>query len=441
MDLRLSVMKIHFGKHHSLINMNPHFNKIYDFVKNLEIIDTHEHLPPKEEDRDWNADVLSEYFAQYIKDDLISSGMTPETHAKILDVNLPLIKRWELLEPYWNNCKNTGYASVVKIAARDLHGVNDISRDTIERLNNSFKKELKPGNFKKILKEKSKIKISLLDTHLDCDKSLFKNVIRFDHFVMPDSRETIKVIESDTGIKIHTFNDWLEACKFSLNKAFENGVTGLKSALAYHRTLLYKRVTKAEAEKDFFDIFKSELYPEWSYCPVVVNKNFQDFMMHFILHHANKKGITYQFHTGLQAGNGNIISNSDPTLLSNLFLSYPDVKFDLFHIGYPFYQKIAALAKVFPNVYIDMCWAHIISPTASINSLVEWLDTVPANKISAFGGDYGMVDMVYGHQFIARRNIAKALAVKVNNEDFDVARAKEIAEMLFITNPTKLFSL
>ncbi|MCK5852567.1 amidohydrolase family protein [bacterium] len=421
--------------------MNSHFNKIYGFIKELEIIDTHEHLPPKEEQRDWNADVISEYFAQYIKDDLISSGMSTETHAKILDVNLPIIERWDLLEPYWNNCKDTGYATVVKIAARDLHGVNDISKNTIEQLNHSFKKALKPGNFKKILKEKSKIKISLLDNHLDCDKSLFRNMVRFDHFVMPDSRETIRIIENSTDIKIHTFNDWLEACEISLNKAFENGVTGLKSALAYHRTLNYQRVTKTDAEKDFFDIFKSELYPDWSFCPVIVNKKFQDYMMHFILHHVNKLGVTYQFHTGLQAGNGNMINNSDPTLLSNLFLAYPEVKFDLFHIGYPFYQKIAALAKMFPNVYIDMCWAHIISPTASINALIEWLDSVPANKISAFGGDYGMVDMVYGHQYIARKNVAKALSIKVENENFDVDRAKEIAEMLFVKNPMNLFNL
>ena len=36
--------------------------------------------------------------------------------------------------------------------------------------------------------------------------------------------------------------------------------------------------------------------------------------------------------------------------------------FDIFHIGYPYQQTLSALAKNFANVYIDMCWAHIISP-------------------------------------------------------------------------------
>ena len=398
-------------------------------------------MPPFEDQRDLNADVLSEYFAQYIKDDLISSGMSPDNHAKILDVSLPLMERWDLLEPFWQNCKNTGYAKAIEIAARDLHGVNSISQDTIEQLNHSFKKELKPGNFKKILKDKSKISVSLLDNHLDSDKSLFRNMVRFDHFIMPDSRDVLNIIENDSGVKIHTLNDWLDACEISLNKAVGSGITGLKSALAYCRTLDFQRVAKSDAEKDFFDIFKSENFPEWATQPIITNKNFQDYMMHFILHHVNKLGLTYQIHTGIQAGNGNVISNSDPSLMSNLFLSYPDVKFDLFHIGYPYYQKIAALAKVFPNVFIDMCWAHVISPTASVNALIEWLDSVPANKISAFGGDYGMVDMVYGHQYIARKNVAKALTAKVDDQACDIGEAKKIAEMLFVTNPANLFNI
>lgn len=32
-----------------------------------------------------------------------------------------------------------------------------------------------------------------------------------------------------------------------------------------------------------------------------------------------------------------------------------------------------------------------------VNALLEWFDTVPLNKISAFGGDYLSVDGVYGH--------------------------------------------
>ena len=136
-----------------------------------------------------------------------------------------------------------------------------------------------------------------------------------------------------------------------------------------------------------------------------------------------------------------MISHSDPSLLSNLFLEYPDVDFDIFHIGYPYQHVVSVLAKNFPNVYIDMCWAHVISPRASVDALVEWVDSVPVNKISAFGGDYRFVDGVYGHQYLARVNVSKALAKTVEDGVLDVDRAKEIAGMLFYQNPLKLFKL
>jgi len=74
-----------------------------------------------------------------------------------------------------------------------------------------------------------------------------------------------------------------------------------------------------------------------------------------------------------------------------------------------------------------MCWGHIISPEAARRALVEWLDAVPANKISAFGGDYCFVEGVYGHQWLARRNVAASLAQKVADGSMDLERAKEIA--------------
>jgi hypothetical protein len=45
-----------------------------------------------------------------------------------------------------------------------------------------------------------------------------------------------------------------------------------------------------------------------------------------------------------------VIANSNPTLLTNLFFLYPNLKFDLFHISYPYQGELSVLAKGFPNV-------------------------------------------------------------------------------------------
>jgi predicted TIM-barrel fold metal-dependent hydrolase len=146
-------------------------------------------------------------------------------------------------------------------------------------------------------------------------------------------------------------------------------------------------------------------------------------------------------HTGLHEGNGCNISDSNPAHVVNLIQKYPSIKFDLFHIGYPYQGLLGSIVQTYPNAYADMCWAHIISPVASVETLYEWLDLMPANKISAFGGDYVSIDLVYGHLKIAKQNVAKSLARKIDDCTMDFDGAKEIGKMVFYDNPKSIFRL
>jgi hypothetical protein len=320
-------------------------------------------------------------------------------------------------------------------------------------LNSRFLKSLEPGHFKLVLKDTSRIRVSLLHdvpmvddkiqftSNLDCDREFFRNVYPVDNFIFPQDSEDIETIEREFGRTVCSLADWCDACETALENALARGAVALKSALAYQRTLRYDRVSTAEAEGEFADMLKTKYMGNYLIRDVHTGKCFQDYMMHFMLRLANRRNLTFQFHTGMQEGNGNLLYNSDPGLLSNLFLEYPDVDFDLFHMGYPFQGVAGVLAKNFPNVYIDMCWTHIISPRASIDALIEWLDAVPLNKISAFGGDYLFIDGVYGHQMLARKNVSLALAAKVEDGSFDRDTALRITDMLFVENPVRIFKL
>ena len=153
-------------------------------------------------------------------------------------------------------------------------------------------------------------------------------------------------------------------------------------------------------------------------------------MMHRVLDLAKEFDLPVQIHTGLQAGNGNDISNSNPTHLINLFMEYPEVNFCIFHSSYPYGGELSVLAKNFPNVFIDMCWTPVISPAYSIRYLDEWLETVPANKIMVFRGDYSVVELVYAHSVFARRVVARVLSDKVRSGYFSEEEAKYIANKL-----------
>ncbi len=430
------------------------YDDLREYLFSLTIIDTHEHLPSTEDVRDRETDVLKEYLPHYFNRDLVSAGLPEADYIKITEGELSIGEKWKMVEDYWEMSRLTGYGRALDISVRELYGIDRISGDTIEELNGKFLESLKPGHFKKVLSEKCNIETSLLSVEtleeeydplqersICCDRDLYTPVFIINNYIHPGDWDDIRRVERESGIRITSFNAWLEATEVSIGKAMREGSRILKNSTAYVRSLNYEVTTRREAEEAFNIIFKTKHFPDWDRQPAWPAKPFQDYMYHFILDIANRENLVMQIHTGIQEGNGNCISNSNPEYLDKLILKYPDVDFDLFHIGYPYQNVITVLAKNFPNAYIDMCWAHIVSPNASVAAIVEWIDTVPLNKISAFGGDYLFIDGVYGHQYLARENVAKALALKVREGLFDVDRAKEIGKLFFYDNPKHIFSI
>lgn len=117
-------------------------------------------------------------------------------------------------------------------------------------------------------------------------------------------------------------------------------------------------------------------------------------------------------------------------------MEYRDIVFDVFHGAYPYTKELTTLAKNFPNVYIDMCWLHMISPSAAREALADWLDAVPASKIIGFGGDqdWTFVEGAYSSAKIARNNISRVLRTKVDEGTFSEQEAKRLAQMLLREN-------
>ncbi|MEE8325269.1 MAG: hypothetical protein V3R31_06390, partial [Candidatus Humimicrobiaceae bacterium] len=123
--------------------MKDAYSEILDHINTLDIIDTHEHLPCKEEDRDIGADVLKEFLGHYFNRDLISAGLSQEDHDRVIEEELPIMEKWKMVEPYWEISRYTGYGRSLDIIARDIYGIERIEGSTIEELNEKFLKTLK----------------------------------------------------------------------------------------------------------------------------------------------------------------------------------------------------------------------------------------------------------------------------------------------------------
>ena len=422
--------------------MSSVYQDLFDYVNSLTIIDSHEHLEPWEHRRDKNADVLWEYLHHYFSSDLVAAGMKRADMEAARDVTKPLMERWKTLEPYWNLARNTAYGRALDLSVRKLYGIDRIDGSTIEQLNEAFRKTLAEGqnHYQRVLKDLCNIEFSVLDNDLDHDKTFFRSSVSVDSYILFKSWDFIDEIEEESGVDICCFDDYLAACEAMLDLALEQGAVTLKIHAAYRRTLYFEPVSHADAEKCFLEMLKHKPRSAWESSTILPDKAFQDYMMHYILRYANRRGLTCQFHTGLQESGENDITRTDPSLMSNLFVMYPKVKFDLFHIGYPYQHVMAALGKMHTNVYLDMCWAHIISPAASMAALDDWLDSVPVNKIIGFGGDYHIIDAVYGHQLMARQNISKVLARKVEDGVYTLEEAKWMAKRILYDNGKELYT-
>ncbi len=430
--------------------MNQSYETIRKRLDSMVVIDTHEHLPPYEHRRDRSVDVLGEYLSHYMSSDLISAGLNPDVLEQALDANLPIEQRWLLLEPYWKWCRYTGYGRALDVTVKGVYGIDGIHRDTVEELNTAFLQARNTGkHFHRVLKDLCNIEVSLLDAWCDqdfFDPSLFRPVWQPAPFITGSyqgHQTMIQWIHEKHDIKVTRLEHWLQAFVLELEANLRKGTVALKNAMAYERTLYFDHSVSYGAAKELFTEALEALTsrsrnesPQFRF-----PKPLQDYLMHSVLRECNDRGLIMQIHTGLQEGNGNMIHHSDPTLLSNLLLRYPNVHFDLFHIGYPYQNTVSALAKNFANVSIDMCWAHIISPAACRSALADYLDAVPYNKIMAFGGDYLFVDAVYGHLEMAKDNVAAVLAAKVDADVFGLGEALVIAEHLFYENPKRVFRL
>ena len=139
------------------------YQDILKEIKKIPVIDTHEHLPSKEQNIDQERDILKEYLSHYMSSDLISSGLNPEKLEQVKDASIPISKRWEMVETNWEMCRYTGYGRALDIAVRKIYGVDCIKKETINTLNRKFKEKNKPGHFEYVLKNLCGIKLSILD--------------------------------------------------------------------------------------------------------------------------------------------------------------------------------------------------------------------------------------------------------------------------------------
>ena len=410
------------------------FKDLYEYISVLPVIDTHEHLENEWNHPDWN--ILSDYTRHYFSCDLISSGLAPEKIEALADPDTDIMTKWLSVEKHWEDCRYTGYGRMLDIAVQKIYGLPGLNRETVEEADARFRALRKnPGYSRHIMKEICGIETSINNIwHLngDSDSGLYRFVTQIDSWIAPDREFFNQELEKGD---LPTAESWVSRCLSTLSDDFAlRGAFALKMALSYSRTLHIENPTAYAAQSAYEKwLSGSEDFAEI--------KPFQDYTAHAIFRWANECGLLLQIHTGYQESNSHDFTRSDPALLIPIVLSYPGIRFDIFHMGYPYQETAGAMGKMYPNVRLNMCWTHILAPAAARRALCDWLEQVPRNKIFAFGGDCLFFDGVAGHLELARTNVARALTEAVESGVMPLSDAKRTARMLFYENPKAFYGL
>lgn len=199
----------------------------------------------------------------------------------------------------------------------------------------------------------------------------------------------------------------------------------LKSAIAYDRGLDFDIYSKEQAGIVF------EKAPESVTGPDI--KAFQDFVFFEICNIAAEFDVPLQIHTGLGK-----LEKSNPMQLQKVISRNPKTKFVLFHGGFPWTDEISGLMHVYANVYADICWLPLISPTAAVNALSEYIEVGTADKIT-WGCDTMTGEESYGAKIAVTEVVAKVLGDKIEAGYITFNDAKVIIKNIFYDNPVKLY--
>lgn len=414
------------------------YQRIHAELRKVGIVDCHEHLLPEAEYPSGNDISIGRLFTHYANCDLRSAGLPAADMTNKLQnpkSGLSPKERWKVIQPYYEKSWNTAYNEGLRIAMRDLYGVDDLSIDTVDALTDAMKRDLKPGFMRKVF-DKAGIDFAMNQTWAKPVRTPGHPFNCFIADMLDDfTGFGFEALRKDSGREIQSLDDYLRLIDFYFDR-YGKIVSAFKCGRAYDRTLYWEDVPRSAVEGSFNRLLAFNDRPDRREIQAL-----EDFILHYLCRQCGEHGIRMKFHTGIQEGNGNVITNSRAALLCNLFMKYPETQFDLYHIGYPYQDEVAVLSKNFPNVTIDFAWMWVINPAAGRRALSEMLDTVPANKIHGFGGDYIFVEGTYGHAVIARREIARVLCEKVEEGRFSEAYAVQVGHRLLRDNAMENFGL
>lgn len=394
------------------------YEKILEIAANTKTINTHSHHREDEFFVDFNLDkLLRETYISWCGADF---GNSEESRKNYLD--------------------KVRFKSYFVWLQKALKGLYDIKEDLSagnwdyysDKINSSHKNN---AWHKKILKSYCRYEKVILDTYWDPGSDnkypeIFSPTFRtnplffgygkdaFDH----NGNNVYKLYNKE----FTDIDDYVLFIRNIIKDKVKSGCVAIKNAMAYDRTLDFSEGSRNKARQVFENrenITETDI------------RHFQDYIFQEICMVAAELDIPVQCHTGMGR-----LEKTNALNLLNIIKSNPDTKFVLFHGGFPWTDDIAGLLHTHQNVYCDLCWLPIVSPTAAEYTLHQLIEIGTSDKIS-WGCDTWTSEESYGAKIALNNVLAGVLAEKVEKKYFNINDAECIIKNILYGNPKSLYKI
>jgi uncharacterized protein len=230
-----------------------------------------------------------------------------------------------------------------------------------------------------------------------------------------------------------SLEDYLAFVDATLQHA-RGALVGLKLLLGYHRPLHFEDVPASDAGR---------VYRQLQHGQLAEYAQFQDFMVRYLFRAAGALELPLQIHAAFGGPSSNLrLAHNDPSLLQPLFAqpAASRTRVVLLHGGYPFVSHAAALAWMYPHVYLDFSVLPSLFALPLARWLEEWLELLPHDKL-LFGSDASSPELYYTAATNGRRQLARALEGLVASSGLTRREAVSVAERVLHGNAVALYGL
>jgi glucuronate isomerase len=120
---------------------------------------------------------------------------------------------------------------------------------------------------------------------------------------------------------------------------------------------------------------------------------------------------------------------------------HPRLRFQCFLSSRHANQSLCTLARELPNLSLAGYWWHNFFPEVIRQIMGERLDMLPTNKQVGFFSDAYCVEWTYAKARLVRRQLARALAERIEQGQYSMGEALRIAEAILYESPQQLLGM